>query len=105
MPLTAGFSGWTLGTYICFLNLGIPDVPGEKRKTNIYEVWTKNEDDSMGSIKLGEIRWFGRFRKYSFYPANDTIYEEVCMQEITDFLKQENKRHREKRNAANVSVS
>ena len=56
MPLTAGFSGWTLGTYICFLNLGIPDVPGEKRKTNIYEVWTKNEDDSKGGIQLGEIR-------------------------------------------------
>lgn len=99
MPLVSSHTATlTYGTYILFFNLGT--IPGGK--TNLYEVWTKNEDDSVGDIKLGEIKWFGRFRKYSWFPAAGMVFEEVCNQEITDFLKQENIVHRGKRRAANV---
>lgn len=97
MPLMPANATFTHGTYIIFLNCGV--IPGGK--TNRYEVWSKGGEEELGD-KLGEIRWFGRWRKYSWYPNADTIYEEVCMQEITDFLKQVNKEHREKRRAANV---
>ena len=98
MPLVSSTATLTFGTYICFVNLGV--IPGGK--TNLYEVWTKNADDSIGDIKLGEIKWFGRFRKYSWFPAAGMVFEEVCNQEITDFMKQANRDHKEKRRAANV---
>ena len=98
MPLVFSNATFTHGTYIIFLNKGI--IPGGK--TNAYEVWSKGAEDELGDL-LGEIRWFGRWRKYSFFPKGDTIYEEVCLQEITDFLKAANIAHREaKKHAANV---
>ncbi len=87
------------GDWLYFYDTGI--LP--KGKTHVFEVWTKNNDQTLGE-KLGEIRWFGRWRKYSFFPASGTLYEEACLQDITDYLKLQNKIHREKRNAANVSV-
>ncbi len=34
---------------------------------------------------LGEIKWFGRWRKYCFFPNPNTVYEEICMREIAYF--------------------
>lgn len=51
------------------------------RKTKVFEVVAKE-----GSIKLGEIKWFGRWRKYTFNPVNNTVFEQDCLKDITDFL-------------------
>jgi len=51
-------------------------------KTLKYNVYTKDETP----IKLGEIRWFGRWRQYAFYPEPQTVFEKQCMQDITNFL-------------------
>jgi len=51
-------------------------------KTKKFEVLTKDFD----SIKLGEVRWFGRWRQYAFFPNANTVFEKQCMQDITDFL-------------------
>jgi hypothetical protein len=51
-------------------------------KTKIFQVWAKDP-----SFLLGEVRWYNRFRKYSFMPAANTVFEQDCMQAITDFLK------------------
>jgi hypothetical protein len=65
---------------------------GYQRKTNIYVVMAKD-----GNIKLGEIRWFGRWRKYCFYPWSETIYEETCLRDIADFLTQETAAYKTKK--------
>jgi len=78
------------GTWIIFVDRGI--IPGGK--TKLTEVWTRQGDDSAG-IKLGTIKWFGRFRKYSWFPEPGTVYEEVCNQEITNFLRLSNIKHKE----------
>ena len=31
---------------------------------------------------LGRIAWFGRWRKYAFFPWPETVFEEVCMREL-----------------------
>jgi len=35
---------------------------------------------------VGEIQWYGGFRKYVFFPEDDTLYDASCMQMIGDFL-------------------
>ena len=51
------------------------------KKTHIWEVTAK-----AGGF-LGQVRWFGRWRKYSFFSAIDCVFEEVCLVDIADFLK------------------
>ena len=74
------------GTHIYFQNLG--NVDG--RKTNIYEVTSKD-----GGYLLGTIRWYSRWRKYCFYPVEGTIYEETCLREISQFLEDQTAIQRE----------
>lgn len=50
-------------------------------KTKIYEVTTK--DDSQ---ILGYIKWFGRWRKYAFYPESNTLYEQDCLRDIANYI-------------------
>lgn len=50
------------------------------RKTHIFEVRSKTQ----GSI-LGTVEWFGRWRRYSFFPNDDTIYDAICLRDIAEF--------------------
>lgn len=54
----------------------------EKRKTQIWEVMTYEY------ICLGFIKWFPSWRKYAFYPETDTVYENVCLKDIANFIEQ-----------------
>jgi hypothetical protein len=59
---------------------------GDTGKTLVWEVRTKASVKGEGGRFLGEIRWFGRWRGYAFYPYMDTLYEQRCMREIADFV-------------------
>ena len=50
-------------------------------KTKIYDVIEKGYGTSLGSIKC-RPNW----RKYAFYPINDSWYEEECLRNIAEFL-------------------
>lgn len=69
-------SGWE-GKYIRFYLS--EDQPN--KKTHVWEVTAK-----AGGF-LGQVRWFGRWRKYSFFPAPDCVFEETCLGDIAEFLK------------------
>ena len=51
-------------------------------KTLKYEVLTKDTP----VIKLGEVRWFGRWRQYSFFPEPNTVFEKQCLKDIVGFI-------------------
>jgi len=34
---------------------------------------------------LGEIKWYYRWRQYCFYPAEATLFNKGCMQDIINF--------------------
>lgn len=72
------------GTYIYFRFFS----HSESGRTAMWRVLTK--DDGL----LGEIRWFARWRKYSFYPADDCVFEQVCLREIAAFIEDQTKAHR-----------
>lgn len=51
------------------------------QKTFVYHVQSKDPVH-----KLGEIRWWGRWRRYAFFPSPNTLYEHVCLRDIADFI-------------------
>lgn len=54
----------------------------ENRKTDIYLVQTKGDNP----ITIGCIKWYGSFRKYSFFPYENTVFENQCLKDIANFL-------------------
>jgi hypothetical protein len=37
---------------------------------------------------LGVIKWYAPFRKYSFYPYANMVFDATCLKDITDFINQ-----------------
>jgi len=65
-------------------------------KTKVWEVVTIG----FGPQKLGAVKWFPRWRKYTFAPQPDTVFEEVCLRDIAEFCEVQTKEHRQKKKAA-----
>lgn len=63
------------GTWIYFL------LTSKSEKTARYNVVAKE-----GEIILGEIKWFGRWRKYALFPNENTVFESKCLNDIFNFL-------------------
>ena len=61
----------------------------EGYKTARWAVVAKN-----GEIDLGEVKWFGKWRCYAYFPLNDTLYEMRCLREIADFCEKLTKEQR-----------
>lgn len=70
------------GTWIRFVAEGVT-------RTGKTECWTVMSRDG-----LGHVRWFGRWRKYAFFPAEGAVFEEVCLREIANFCQARTKEHR-----------
>lgn len=51
-----------------------------KRKTDTYEVLTKNCE------VIAHIKWYGPWRKYALFPEPEIVMEAQCMREIATFL-------------------
>lgn len=63
------------------------------QKTNCYRVF--NKDNLEESI--GEIKWFGRWRQYCFFPFSDTVFEKTCLQDLSQYLRELNESHHAKK--------
>ena len=72
--------------------------PSATGKTRIWEVYNRYDGGS-----LGRIAWFGRWRKYGFYPWPETVFEEVCMRELSDFIVARTKEQRAARKEARTA--
>lgn len=57
-----------------------------KPKTKVYDVVYNDEANDVGGLILGKIKWFPRWRKYTFQPDNYTVWDEGCLKEIIEFL-------------------
>lgn len=64
-------------------------VPAEpKERTLCWRV-----DNKQGVI-LGYVGWWSKWRRYSFYPLENTVYEEQCLHDIANFIEYKTKLHR-----------
>jgi hypothetical protein len=73
-----------------FLNFEKQETPKE-RKTAIYNVWTGGKDhDEEGAqvAELGIIKWHPAWRRYAFFPNEDTLYDADCLNEVETFLRE-----------------
>lgn len=70
-----------------------PNTDG--RKTDVFFVLTKTEPP----FKLGQISWYGPWRKYTFSPGINTVYDKGCLYEIADFTLNETNRYKNFREA------
>ena len=53
------------------------------RKTPIYHIRpVRNDFDYLGCVK-----WYGPFRKYTFYPEGGTVFDDKCLNDISYFIK------------------
>lgn len=90
--LTIVSGSWAQGDWVAFHELGT--IVGGV--TKLYSVM-------QGGERLGEVRWFGRWRKYAFFPLPGTLYEENCMRDIADFCVHATKLHRQQRKEAKTA--
>jgi hypothetical protein len=61
----------------------VREVPDPSRKTQVWEV--ASHDWAL----LGMVKWYSRWRCYSFYPVRDTIYNAGCLRDIAAFCERE----------------
>lgn len=82
----------TEGTWIRFMH---QPTLSPSSKTTLWEVVSK--PNPRIEVLLGSIKWFGRWRKYAFFPNTgvDPVFEEVCLTEIADFCRLATKLHRQ----------
>lgn len=50
-------------------------------KTKVYNCFAKEN-----RVLLGRVKWYGPFRKYSFFPEYRCIFETQCLKDISSFL-------------------
>jgi hypothetical protein len=67
-----------MAKWIEFLEQYIPD-----RKTKTFAVVNKDNQSFLGTIK-----WFGKFRQYSFFPSADCVFEKTCLRDISQFMEE-----------------
>jgi hypothetical protein len=46
-----------------------------------------------GGHKLGDIRWYGPWRQYTFQPVAHTVFERQCLRDLADFCDNETLAH------------
>ena len=61
-----------------------------KRKTATFEIRNKRSWD-----KLGDVKWYGPWRQFCFFPLAGTVWSHGCLYNIKDVIKKamEDRRH------------
>jgi hypothetical protein len=71
-----------------WMQVGVP-WPSEGGETQTWTIF-----DRHGS-PLGQVKWFGRWRQYAFQPVTHSTFNGACLADITLFLADVNRDHRE----------
>jgi len=60
-------------------------------KTKVWNVLALD-----GDVILGRVSWFGRWRKYCFFPSPECVFEQDCLRDIALFIEDQTKAQRKK---------
>ena len=52
------------------------------KKKVTFEIDVENK---YGNV-LGEIKWYGPWRRYVFHPCEQTLFDASCLKEITKYI-------------------
>lgn len=73
------------------------------RKPPKTKVWVVR--NTQARVTLGFIRWFGRWRQYSFFPEPELVFERGCLRTIADFCERNTRSHYAKRRGVKSTSS
>lgn len=62
-------------------------LPGGK--TRLWDVFPKD-----GGRRIGQVRWYAPWRKYTFAPDPSCVFEQDCLRDIAAFIENETKKHK-----------
>lgn len=62
------------------------------RKTRIWSVVNRE-----GQVPLGEVRFWPKWRKYVFFPVQETLFDSYCLTVIANFLREQTDLWRKKK--------
>lgn len=65
--------------------------PGSEQRTKIWLVRNK-----MTHIVVGVVKWQRSFRKYGFFPATNSVFDDNCLDHISMFLNKAMQDHLQK---------
>jgi hypothetical protein len=54
----------------------------KKPKTTVWRIINK-----CSGCTIGTIKWYGQWRQYCFFPAQDCVFSSGCLSDIIDFMK------------------
>jgi len=57
-------------------------------KTETWRVST------LDGTPLGRVAWFGRWRRYAFFPFDATVFEPQCLRDLAAFCEERTMAHR-----------
>jgi len=52
-----------------------------KPKTSVWSCMNKHHEQ-----ELGEIKWYGPWRQYCYFPIIQAVYSKGCLDDISDFI-------------------
>ena len=55
---------------------------------------TYNVRSRKGGLLLGQIKWYGPWRAFTFYPEGNTVFDFKCLGELQTILAAKNTEHR-----------
>lgn len=58
-------------------------------KTKLWDVVSKE-----GGGRIGEVKWYGAWRKYCFFPLPNCVFEQVCLRDIAKFIEEKTFKHK-----------
>ena len=62
--------------------LRFEEAPNTGRKTGTWHVLAK-----QNGAQLGEIRWYGPWRQYAFFPQAETVLAGSCFTDLAVFIR------------------
>lgn len=86
------------GSYITFRHEWAQEVG---KKTS---VWSVHEGVAYRGVAIGQVKWFGRWKRYSFFPEGGTVFEQTCLREIAYFCETATLKHRVTRKKAKAAT-
>jgi len=55
------------------------DLAGDTGKTEIWNIISKSNE-----FMLGQIKWYGPWRQYCFFPSPHSVFNPTCMKDISN---------------------
>jgi hypothetical protein len=55
----------------------------KKKKTSVYSCRNNNSHQ-----ELGQVKWYGPWRQYCYFPTVQAVYSSGCLADIESFMKE-----------------